>query len=333
MGSSQARSTLAVLFADLCGSTELYERLGDEAARAAIRETLALLGQVAEQHGGRVVKEIGDEVLCAFPSTEQATEAAVAMHLNLDLDSMNRSGLRLRSAYHWGQVIEEQADVFGDTVNVAARLVALSAEDQILTSQPTIDSIPDSLSLRTRRFGKTDLKGKEVGVEVVEVLWRQDLEDLTDMPEPRDLPFAAPSVLLLAHGASHAEVSGAGQARSVSLGRSSESRIRVDHTRASRRHATIEMKNGRFYLREHSANGTIERLRDGSVLHVHREVVQLPEEGWISLGKGFPMEPEEEIHFELGGRGSGHQFQEGGGLCPGEAEGGVPSNREDAENT
>jgi len=95
------------------------------------------------------------------------------------------------------------------------------------------------------------------------------------------------------------EIKSAGNTRVVTLGRSPESLFLIDHPQSSRRHATIEVRNGKFYLSDKSTNGTYVKLADGSQFSVRRETIPLHGKGRISLGEDFPVSEESEIHFEI----------------------------------
>jgi hypothetical protein len=112
-------ATCAVLFADVAGSTRLYETLGDAAALKLVSELLSALRGVATRCGGRVVKNLGDEILCVFPDAAHALRAACDMQLAAGGHCAVRVGL------HCGEVLESGGDIFGDTVNTAARVTAL----------------------------------------------------------------------------------------------------------------------------------------------------------------------------------------------------------------
>ena len=86
MTSSQVQRTglpRTVLFVDVCGSTKLYETLGNARAQAVIAKMLAILSQSATRHLGTIVKTIGDEVMCTFSSAREAAEAAVDMQRSI----------------------------------------------------------------------------------------------------------------------------------------------------------------------------------------------------------------------------------------------------------
>jgi len=119
---------MAVLFADVADSTQLYEVLGDTSAFSAVRDVITMLKAITTSCGGRVVKTIGDGLMCVFPSADSAAGAAGDMLLQVaqrpPMD--NGKSLAIRVGFHFGPVIEESNDVFGDSVNIAARMAELA---------------------------------------------------------------------------------------------------------------------------------------------------------------------------------------------------------------
>src|SRR5437870_4851872 len=116
------QTTGCVLFADVSGSTKLYETVGDAAAHEAIDLCVKLFANVALQHGGRVIKTIGDEVMAIFPQPSQAARAAVDIQLAISsMAPVEKVRLGVRVGMHHGPVVERDGDIFGDTVNLAAR--------------------------------------------------------------------------------------------------------------------------------------------------------------------------------------------------------------------
>ena len=75
---SPETATLAILFADISRSTQIYETVGDKAAQELVGDCLARLSEVTVQHQGTVIKKIGDEIMCTFPTANQALAAAKA---------------------------------------------------------------------------------------------------------------------------------------------------------------------------------------------------------------------------------------------------------------
>ena len=163
---------MSVLFADIAGSTKLYDTLGDVQAKVLVDECLAVMFGVVKQYGGRVIKTIGDEVMCVLASADNGCLAAMDMQLRIDaLPPAGPIKRAIRVGFHFGPVIEENNDVFGDTVNLAARMAGLAKGRQIVTTAATADRLPSSLRSSTRRIAALAVKGKGDDVEVCDVVW------------------------------------------------------------------------------------------------------------------------------------------------------------------
>ena len=120
-----------VLFADICGSTRLFEEHGDWQGRQIESRVLELLKAKTAEFDGTVIKTIGDEIMSRFPDAERALSAARAMHAVLKEDtSLLEFNIAVKIGLQHGEVLVEQGDLFGDAVNVAARMVSLARADQ-----------------------------------------------------------------------------------------------------------------------------------------------------------------------------------------------------------
>ena len=178
-----ARETqnLAVLFADISESTKLYSTLGDNAARGVVNACLSLVSGVVERFSGRVVKTIGDEVMCVFRRADDAVKAASEMQLQVDTKRPGKHHVKLHIGLHYGPVLVEDNDVFGDTVNAAAYLTAVAAAEQILTTEATERNLSPELRSTVRPVFKAVLKGSSEESTVYQVVWHNDVADLTDV--------------------------------------------------------------------------------------------------------------------------------------------------------
>src|SRR4030067_2380229 len=132
------------MFADISGSTRLFETLGDATARIKVAECLDVLTDVVKRHNGIVIKTIGDEIMCTFPTADEAAKSACEMHEVLQEDvtegmSDTTTTLAIRVGMHFGPAILEGGDVYGDAVNVAARMAAQDKGGQIITTQSTVE--------------------------------------------------------------------------------------------------------------------------------------------------------------------------------------------------
>ena len=162
-----ARTTanLAIVFADISGSTRLYETLGDAIARELVSQCLELMTEQIIKFDGTVIKTIGDEIMCTFPTAERATESSMGMQevITEDLPDINPnmpSTMTIRIGLHFGSTILEDEDVFGDAVNVAARMAGLAKGGQIMTTLHTAEELPPILRSKTRHLDQVPVKGK-----------------------------------------------------------------------------------------------------------------------------------------------------------------------------
>src|ERR671928_550220 len=136
-----------VLFADLRGSTALYESLGNTEATAVVTQSVALLARVVGNCNGTVVKTLGDGLMAMFPSSASAVQAADEMHDSLErigtrpADSQPRPALKLQVGLASGEVVEMAGDYFGDAVNVAARLLDHAGDNETLGTSNVLDEL------------------------------------------------------------------------------------------------------------------------------------------------------------------------------------------------
>ena len=271
-----------VLFADIAGSTKLYEALGDVAAKRLIDDALIVLIALTKRHGGRVVKTIGDEVMCVFANAEKSFHAATDMQNKIDsMPVVSGTKRRIRVGFHAGPVIEENGDLFGDTVNIAARMAGLAKGMQIMTTRSTIDALPSYLRSFTRDIAALNVKGKADDMAVCEVLW-QDEGDLTMTVAALPWPAVAGGELVLKHGSE--EITLAGARNSAAMGRDPGSDIVVTDVKASRHHARIEKRRDKFFLADQSTNGTFVKFNGEAEIGLRREEIMLRGSGRILFG-------------------------------------------------
>jgi adenylate cyclase len=247
-----------VVFADLVGSTGIFERLGDATAGRFVTQLTTALAKVFEQHNGRVVKLLGDGLFVVFPREDQALTACIAIQERLQHKPVRPGGVgrpvQMQMGIESGEVVEIEGDCYGDAVNSAARLADLAGADQILATQRVRDALPPGQQDKLRGLGPMYLRGKAGATEVYRVEWRPEHDaDATVMGASM---FGQPTGAQL-------EISIAGQTRlleadgePLTLGRSATADLAVNDSRVSRLHATIEWRGGHFVLIDASSFGT-----------------------------------------------------------------------------
>ena len=290
---------LVVLFADVTRSTQMYESLGDTLALQRIGECFSVLVKITEENNGRVIKTIGDEMMVTFLSADAAVLAAASIQETVTRKfTQDNPKIRLRIGLHCGKVVVVEGDVFGSTVNIAARLVKLANPGQILTTGATISAVSTDLGSRTRLIGRFPITGNGEMTRVYEVLLSEAQRDpeLT-VPSEDNLILELPYLLRLRHR--EKEIRFYEEGRTVLMGRDSGHELVIDEALVSRNHASIEYSHGKFMLEDHSTNGTFVLTNEGETIHVHREKFLLQGTGQISLGREPTDNLTELVQFSL----------------------------------
>jgi class 3 adenylate cyclase len=272
---------VAILFADVSGSTTLYERLGDRQALTAVDQVLDLLRRAVATYQGRVVKTIGDEVMAVFRDADTALQAASDMQTRVAaLPTFADARLAIRVGFHFGPAIEESGDYFGDAVNTAARMAGLAKGGQIITTAATVASLSPLLRESTREVAALSVKGKQSEVKVCEVLW-QIGEDLTMLAASR-AQASTEAVLRLAHGSRALLMDD--DLATVQIGRDVSHHILITDKMASRLHGRIERRGDKFYYVDLSTNGTYITIEGDVETCLRRDQAMLRGRGTLSFG-------------------------------------------------
>lgn len=285
---------LAVLFADIAGSTRLYDTLGDTQAKMLVDECIGIMRGIIGRYAGRVIKTIGDEVMCVLPDADSGHLAATDMQLKIAaLPAVSDVKRAIRVGFHFGPVIEEESDVFGDTVNLAARMAGFAKGMQIITTLATVERLSPALRDSTRKIAALSVKGKGDDIEVCEVIW-QDGEDLT-MATPSTNAPAARTELHLTHGGQELTLNQANA--TVLLGREATCQVVLADRKASRVHARIERRQGKFFLVDQSTNGTFVTFAGEAEIALRREEMMLRSQGRITFGHSIAEASDETVDF------------------------------------
>ena len=282
---SRRPATLAIVFADISGSTRLYETLGDAVARELVSQCLELMTEQIKKHGGTVIKTIGDEIMCTYPSADQAVESSMAMQevVTEDLPRINPnmpSSMTIRIGLHFGPAILEEGDVFGDAVNTAARMAGLAKGGQIITTGETTKSLSPALRECSRHVDRITRKGKAEELDIFEVIWQA--EDVTRMATGLLKTETKKASLVLRYHTEQREFDQ--EMGTVIIGRGKKADMVINDSMASREHARIEFRRGKFILTDQSTNGTYIITADGPA-YLRRENIVLTGAGKIALGR------------------------------------------------
>lgn len=295
VGSSD--NEITVMFADIVGSTRLYEIMGDKNAEELISNTLKQLSSIVTRAGGGIIKTIGDEVMCRFSQADHAVAAAKEMHEFLAKKAAPSRDYRIaiRVGAHHGPIIESDGDVFGDTVNIAARVAALARGGKTMITGYTFENLPAATRERCQHFTRTTVKGKELPIDVFDVVWEQT-DELTRLVG-NNSANAVGNRLTIKYGDSVIRLS-ANTKTSATLGRSEDCDLVIPSPHASREHCRIECNRGKFILNDNSANGSYV-IHNQAELLFHQERVPLLGEGTISLGAPSSINPDFLLKYSI----------------------------------
>jgi class 3 adenylate cyclase len=296
-----------VLFADLRGSTALFETLGNAEATSVVTHTVGLIGQAVSDCGGKLVKTLGDGLMAVFEGPRDGIKSAMRMHELLERvvargkqhgASPGLRALRMQVALARGEVVEMGGDCFGDAVNVAARLLDHAGDNETLITAEVLSGLPSTLKARFRSLDLISVRGRAEPVHV----------HVLDKPSQGDV--AATQFGEVRHTASEPDgirlvwldldrVFDIGHMPIV-LGRSVQATYCITDGRVSRSHARIDWHGGTFSLTDLSYNGTFVRFgAAGEILSLRRGSCTLHGSGAIGLG-GPPTDAlAPVVHFEV----------------------------------
>ncbi|HKJ50373.1 MAG TPA: adenylate/guanylate cyclase domain-containing protein [Gammaproteobacteria bacterium] len=298
-----ARETIncVVMFADVAGSTSMYENMGDNLARERISKALNELISISTRFDGKLVKTIGDEILVYFTSVDDSVNAAKAIQEAMEDDrSPDTVGVSIRIGMQYGSAILEKDDIFGDTVNVAARIASMAKARQILCTQEIAFMLKNAdLAATMRPYDRLRVKGRNEQLDVYLVAWESDA-DITNMATLSSFTNPArydqASRLTLRYDGNTLAITD--DSDPYILGRGKDCELVVKGDLISRYHSRIEHRRGKFVISDQSTNGTFVRTVEGQDVYLRREEYALFGSGFISLGKKIDLNDDNLIHFQ-----------------------------------
>jgi class 3 adenylate cyclase len=290
---------LAILFADVVGSTQLYELLGDAKAREMVGVCIDVMRAATEQYAGTVIKTMGDEVMATFATADEAVNAANQMQRTISTHPLLQNEtvhVAIRIGCHFGPVVLEHRDVFGAAVHTANRMTSQAKAGQIMTTVTMVEKLSPEWRAAVRQIDVATLKGRSHEVALYEVLWQTD--DITSMlpaialakrethrPRRLRLRFQGEEIVLDEHR-TH-----------VTMGRAEDNDLIVKGNLISRLHARIEANKARFILIDQSTNGTFVQGPAGEEQFVRRDSMPISGEGLIGLGRAPERDSAQTIRF------------------------------------
>jgi class 3 adenylate cyclase len=292
---------LAIVFADVVGSTQLYEQLGDSKAREMVGRCVEIMRDVTESNNGTVVKTIGDEVMATFAEADDAMAAAKRMQEEITEASdlaHDHGHVAIRVGCHFGHVVQEQRDIFGAAVHTANRMTSQAKAHQIITTLSTVERLSPEWRSTARQIDIATVRGKAEEVILFEIIWQP--EEATSMlptvPWSHDRSKKRQQLSLRLQGQ---EVTVGEGRKHVTLGRAEENDLVVKGNLISRVHARVEASRDKFTLVDQSTNGTFVQTSDGDEIFVRRDSTILTGEGVIGLGRVAQPGTDLAIHYVI----------------------------------
>jgi hypothetical protein len=207
------------------------------------------------------------------------------------MNAFENQAINVRIGFSFGPVIESDSDIFGEAVNLAARVVAQAKAKEILTTKETSDLLGEMA--KTRFVERMKLKGINEPLELHEILWEHENLTLVEN-DMRERTNDCQQLLVKFKGKNR---SLNGDEPKVSMGRGEENDLVVLNGLASREHARIEFRGDRFVFVDQSINGSYVLVYGEREEFVRRDEFHLRGSGMISLGRSTGSDHDECIHF------------------------------------
>jgi class 3 adenylate cyclase len=277
---------VTILFADVVGSTQLYDKYGDTKASETVAHCLEVMKDATFQFDGTVIKTIGDEVLSTFPTADDAMSAATQMQARISVDSEedeDRIPVSIRIGCHFGPVVQEQNDIFGAAVHTANRMTSQAKAKQIVMSGVTVEQMSEDWAAQTRQIDIATVRGRIDEVALYELLWQPD--EATSMVPTLEMTSKKKNGMRLVLTFRDQTVEVNDKRTNINMGRGDDNDLVVKGNLISRVHAKIEKRRGKFRLIDQSTNGTFLQTVAGEETFVRRDSIELAGEGIIGLGR------------------------------------------------
>jgi class 3 adenylate cyclase len=274
-------SELGVLFVDIADSTGLYKRHGDELAHEAINECMSIMSRTVIKMNGKVIDQIGDELMCTFPDLMSMACASQELVSSVGMLRVGepQESLKVRVGFYYGSVMQEGGRIFGDTVHTAKRMVDQAKAMQVITTRELVDQVTAGPDYFSRFVDHVLIKGRNEEKEVHELLWND--EGLTISRTGRIVKLSERKACVLTLRYNQTERRMEHTDTVLTFGRTPQCDICLLHPGISRQHGRLEYRRGQFYLVDQSTNGSF-LGKDGKIrTHIRREEMKLEGAGFI----------------------------------------------------
>lgn len=292
----QAAVSLSVLVADIADPSTFYRYVTPQKAQVILQDLFKDLSGVARINNGELQKSFDGGLMCAFISAKDAVVAAATMHQIIEarppISWENVDVLGLRICIDTGTVLREGNQLFGDAVRSAIVMKTLARPYQTLISETTRNYLTDIHRCQTRFVGSLPDNGNGSKLNVFESLG--DLvEDTLTVEYPNDTPPAR--TLDLTYGPRILTVDEGDPA--ITIGRLTTNSLVLNYPRVSRRHARIEVRQGKIILIDDSVNGTFVQVGGLRMVCLKKDEMQLYGKGLICPGREAASSSPGAIHF------------------------------------
>lgn len=281
----ESNSQKAILFADISGSSALYKSAGNQKAKEIVDFLLDAMRQLVTQNDGAIIKSIGDEIMTCFERCQNALVAASAMQHKFS-SLFQQHGLSLSIGIGYGELILDQADIFGEAVNDAAYLTHLAKGGQILITEGVFIQLDESSKNSVRVFDKVTIKGAQKESIIYRVFWQQSS---SYAPETRFVSsqMIADELALqtLKVRYKNRQLLLTSEQMPFAIGRDQyQCNLVVNGNQVSREHCVINFSRGKFVIVDHSTNGCYITSSNEKEFYIRREEYPLVGTTILSLG-------------------------------------------------
>ena len=286
-----------VMFADVVGSTRLYEQLGDDEAQRIVSTALRTVRDICDAHHGEIKAELGDEVMVVFDDAGDAAASASDVHAKiperLAIEAPD-TPITMRIGLHQGPFSED--DSGSETVKIAHWAASNAKSEQTLATEAVIERLPRIFQAVSRYVD--DETWNFVSLEHVtlhEIIW--DVEGITaysgekptvgsDRCKAVNFEYMGKAVSLTA------------DRPVISVGRGEQNDLIVQNDLVSRQHFSAQLSRGRSTITDNSTNGTVISYVDGTNQSVKKETLPLQGKGRIIIGRPPRIDDSYIINYE-----------------------------------
>lgn len=285
------------ILADISESTSFYEAVGDDRAQLTIQREIDRLREILITHGGVPVGQKGDDVLGYFEEHNAAVRAVLKM-----LSRSPGSALSVHAGLHYGPFVVNDGSIFGETVNLTARLAAAANPGEACISDSVAAGLCEDLSQLVRPIGALRLKGVSDPVDAYSLVspeadLRTEVYQHTQTGKEKEHYEKSVDLSVVLYHDQRSWICREG--KELQIGRSSQCDVVLDQPWVSRLHAILSLKDGKVLLNDRSSSGTFIRIQGGREIRLRREIVMLAGSGLISLALSSRHADARPLEFEL----------------------------------